>query len=80
MVNGPGFPELFTPRQSLQAGCLLDPGHSCQLSSLLPVKYIFCFAGKTRGWINYQSFHRQFVTGRNRTELGYSRISSDEAG
>lgn len=68
--------------------CCLHPGSGCRLggccslptavSSVLPVKYI-CFADRMHEWINYW-FHRQFVTRKNRTELGLSKISSDKAG
>lgn len=34
VADGPGFPVLFTSRQWLQAGWLLEPAHSCHLSSL----------------------------------------------
>lgn len=52
VVNGPAFPVLFASRQWLQVGWLLEPAHSCHLSSQLPVKYIFCFTGRMHGWIN----------------------------
>lgn len=74
----PGFPGLV--QVVVQTGCLPDLGHSGHPSSPLPPKRVLWFGGGACGRIKRRRLHRQFVTRRNRTELGSSKTSSDGAG